>query len=671
VKKERVKKDPIKKDSRKKSLPAKNAGKRNHYTDLAGLAIIILLGIVIYSNSFNCSFHLDDLHHIVDNKNIRDLSDVSAWWSIYPSRPFSMFTFVLNYHFNELDVRYYHLVNLIIHLINACLVWWITLLVFSSPAVKDQEITRHKRALAFFTALLFVSHPLATGSVTYIIQRMASLAALFYLLSVALYLKARMSGKVSAMKVVLFAGSFLSAVLAILSKENAFTLPLMILLAEFFFIRTKKLPVNFRDYRVILLTALLALILIIPLIFRLSVFKPVPANGHPEFVLTPFNYLLTQFSVILKYIQLLFIPVNQVLDYDFPISKSFFGFRTLTGFVVLSGLLVLAVFLFKRNRVISFGISWFFLALLIESSIIPINDVIFEHRTYLPSYGFFLVLTTVIFGLLWKKNKIPAVAILVIVAGINSFLTYERNEVWKDEITLWTDNVLKTPGKARPLTILGDAYRKVGEFDKAMEDYSRAIAIDPRFETPRNGRGSIYFKQGQWQQAINDFSTAIEISPRFADAWSNRSAAYEKTGQWDKALSDINKAIGLAPDFYTAYVNRGAIYWKTGQPDKALADMNMAIELNPGYATAYLNRGLIYMRLKQSDKAIADLTRTIQLDPNNPAGYYHRGLAWESQGAWEKAISDFTQALGIDPNFKPAYASREEAYRKVNGGKSQ
>ncbi len=466
-----------------KKPPGKHT-KPNKYSDITGLAIIILLGIIIYSNSFTFPFHFDDFRNIVDNTNIRNLSDMKAIWNFSPNRPVGTFTFALNYHFNQLDVRYYHLVNLIIHLINACLVWWLTLLIFSSPVLKDNPIVKQKRAISFFTALLFVSHPLATQSVTYIVQRLASMVAMFYFLSLSLYMKARLSDKGNISKTLLFTGSLISAVLAMLTKENAFTLPFAILLVEIFFLRTQKFSINFKDYRVILLiAALLGLLLIIPLKYSFSIFKTIPPTQGNIYPVTSLNYLLTEFSVIVKYIQLLFLPINQNLDYDFPIANTFFEIRTLLSFVVLLSLIILAIFSFKRYRIISFGIFWFFLTLLIESSFIPITDVIFEHRTYLPSFGFFLILTWGIYVLLWKKYKYLAIIIFLIIIGSNSCLAYKRNKVWKDHLTLWSDVVSKSPDKARPLNNLGFAYWSLGQLDTAMVYYSKAIMINPDYYT--------------------------------------------------------------------------------------------------------------------------------------------------------------------------------------------
>ncbi len=662
--KEPLKKGPPRKNSRKQYQKPKKQVKKNKHTDLVGLAIIILLGIIIYSNSFNCSFHFDDNIRIVNNASIRNLADVKAWWGYYPTRPVGMFTFALNYHFNQLHVQYYHFINLVIHLINACLVWWLTQLIFSTPVLNNHPIAGQKKIIAFFTALLFVSHPLATQSVTYIVQRLASMVAMFYLLSLALYVKARLTNKSKQFKYILFTGSLISAVLAMLTKENAFTLPLAIVLFEIFFLRTKKNSIYFKDYRVIiLLVAFLSAIIIIPLTSSLSIFKPIrPSYWGNAYTITSLNYLFTQFSVIVKYIQLLFLPINQNVDYDFPVSNNFFEIRTLLCFLVLLSLIILAIFLFKKYRIISFGILWFFLTLSIESSFIPISDVIFEHRTYLPSFGFFLILSSAVFVLPGKKYQNIAIIVLVIITGANSVLTYARNKVWKNEITLWSDVISKTPNKTRPLYNLGVAYGNLGQWDKAITDYTKAIEIDPKFKSAYSNRGIAYGNLRQLDKAIADCSKAIEIDPEFTDAYSNRGVSYGNFGQWDKAISDYSKAIEIDPKYAVAYANRGVAYFNLGQLDKAIADCSKAIEIDPKYAKAYYNRGNVNKNLKQWNKAITDYSSAIEINPDYIDAYVNRGVAFRNLGQWEKAIADYSRAIGIDPNSTDAYSNRGNIY---------
>ena len=679
--------------------PLKNNKKRG-FSNLAGILILILLGIIIYSNSFKCSFQFDDLHQIVNNTKIRNLADLSGIWNSSANRPVSFLSFAINYHFNQLDVRYWHFVNLAIHLFNAMLVWWLTLLIFSSPVMKDQKISEHKKVIAFMTALLFLSHPLATQSVTYIVQRMTSMVTLFYLLSIVLYVKARLTNKGVIAKILLSSGSFLSLFLAMRTKENAFTLPFAILLVEFFFIRTGKLSINFRDYRVILLTALfLIVLLLIPLRYSLNIFKPILPTGHPESVLTPYYYLLTQFRVIVKYIQLLLLPVGLNLDYDFPVSTSFFQIHTFLSFLFLAFLIILGIYLFKKLRILSFGIFWFFITLTVESGIIPINDVIVEHRTYLPSFGFFLIIICSLYLLFRVKYQFLATGILIILAGLNSYLTYERNKVWKDDLTLWTDVVSKSPHKARAITNLGIAYANRGQWESAIEEYSRAIQLDPKFPITLisrglayrsvgqldkaiadytnaikidstnsisfNDRGICYIDQGETEKAIVDFTRAIVLDPAFTDAYSNRSASYQNTGELDKAIVDIDKAISLHPGHYQSISNRGAIFEKMNQPDQAIADYSKAIELKPDFAKAYVNRASVYERSGLVDKALADYSRAIEIEPNYIEAWFNRGVIYAHLGQREKAIENYSQVIKLNPNNSLGYYNRGLTYGKM------
>ena len=403
------------KDSKKKQQDIPGAGRRQGKPrqipwSLISILLICLLGIIAYSNSFDCSFHFDDTLTIVNNIAIRDLSNVKAWWSFAPSRPIGFLSFALNYHFHRLDVWGYHLVNLAIHIVNAVLVWWLVMLTMATPVMKAQPVSRHKGAMALFTALLFVSHPLATQSVTYIVQRLASLATLFYLLSLALYVKGRLGEGNKERRVLFFyTGSILCAVLGMLTKEIVFTLPFALILYEFSFIKTGTWKIDIKDRGIQIPVIILVIFVVLFFLnFSVDIFNPIPPllNQGYDYPITAWEYLLTQFSVILTYIRLFIVPVNQNLDYDYPISHSLLEWHTLFGLLSLAGILVLGILVFRRYRLIAFGIFWFFLTLSVESSIIPISqNVIFEHRTYLPGLGFFLVLTGIVFYFLRDRYR--------------------------------------------------------------------------------------------------------------------------------------------------------------------------------------------------------------------------------------------------------------------------
>ncbi len=598
----------------KQNIQTKNQFKIEKYFDIIGILIMILIGTIIYSNSFDCPFQFDDKHNLVDNDYVKSFS-FKAIWNYYSLRVIPLCSLALNYHFGQLNVFGYHLVNLMIHLVNSCLVWWLTLLLFSSPYLKNIPLAKHKKAIGLFTALLFVSHPLATQSVTYIVQRMASMATLFYFLSLALYLKARINGKFNGFAVFLYSSASISAILAFLSKENAFTLPITILIVELFFFRTLKITTKIKDKR-IWIPLVIFFILISFILAQLSfkLIKPISPDEFSDYkVITPQNYLYSQFYVIVKYIQLLILPINQNFDYDIPLSNNFLDGRTISCFIFLISLMAMAVFLFNKNRIISFGIFWFFITLSVESSIIPISDLMYEHRTYLPSLGFFLILISFVFHLFGNKTKY-AFVILTVIICINSYLAFERNKVWKDEFTLWNDAVLKSPNKARPLFNRGHIFDEKNKKMEAIKDYSKAIEVQPKYVNAYYNRGILYESESNIDLEIKDYSKVIELDNSYYKAYNNRA---NLSPNFEMALKDYNKAIEINPKFYQAYFNRGNLLQNNKRNEEASRDYDKAIEFNPGYGKAYFNRGLIKYNAGIKDSACMDWKKAVQ------CGYEH------------------------------------------------
>jgi tetratricopeptide (TPR) repeat protein len=678
----------------KKSVQSAASG---GFPALAGIALLLLLGLGIYSNSFDCSFHLDDKNSIIENPNIQDLSRIDQLYAFNKSRFIPYLTMAMNYQYGQLDVWGYHAFNLLVHLINALLVCWLTLLVFSTPAVRDHPLARHKNAIALITALLFVSHPLATQSVTYIVQRLASMAALFYYASMALYLKARLTEKYGPLKVVLFISSIIMAGLALFSKENSYTLPLAILLMEVLLMQSVSLKQRWTDYRVLLVAgSMLVLALFVYMRFTTAVLKPILPSGGNPYTVTSTNYLFAQFPVILTYIRLLVLPYNQNLDHDVAPIESLFDVRSLMSLLVILALIVLAIRQVRRNPVFSFGILFFFAALTVESSIIPINDLMFEHRTYLPSFGFFLLMSSLVFSLFSESNKRLAMLVLFGIVGINSVLTYQRNKVWKDELSLWSDVVSKSPMKARAYINRGVAHWTAGNKQQALSDYTKAIELNPNYSyAAYYNLGVVQSDFGQWDKAIQSFDRAIQLYPGYYAAISGQAIAYGNSNnpaealkgfqkaielnprdavnffnrgnvrmaakQWQEALDDYSKAIELDPNYLDAYCNRAVVYGNLSQAENAIGDCSKAIAINPSYAKAYNNRAISYYNLGKWNDAIQDYSAAIRLAPTNPNAYYYRGIAYMNLQQWDSAITDLSKVLELNPSNQAAFNSRAQA----------
>jgi len=530
---------------------------------------VICLGTLSYSNTFFSSFHFDDDGYIVNNFAIRNIHGLAAIWNICPCRFITFMTLALNYHFNGLNVPGYHLFNMIVHLGSALLVWWLVLLTCQSPVMKEEKISSHADIIALFAGLIFVSHPLQTEAVTFIWQRAASLAAFFYLASLAFYIKARLTdtpGHTQEYEITFGPGfsyyicSLITAVMAMFTKENAITLPLMVFFYEWCFLKNKNEKLKWAQ-----LFPFLLILFIIPRTMMLTIstrFQELQSITQGPGGISPIHYLLTQFRVMITYIRLLVLPLNLNIDYDYPVYKSLFDIPVLASFLSVTAILYLAKHLFTKYRLISFSIGWFFLTLLPESSILPQMDVIFEHRLYLPMAGYGLFLAAGAYYLLGKNDLKTMVITLSVIIVFYAVLTYQRNKIWNNEITLWEDTVQKSPHKARPHINRGWAYYNQGDDTKAMADYNKAIELNPGIIYPYDDQGLVLAREGRYMEAIAKYNKAIEINPYYAQVYYHRGLAYLKLKNDPQALSDHNKALKTDANYtkaqtdYTASISR-------------------------------------------------------------------------------------------------------------------
>jgi len=619
---------------------------------LIAICLVCVFGLLVYSNSFYTSFHFDDGRYIAYNQSIRNPLDIKAIWEFYPTRFMTFFSLALNYHFNKLDVFSYHVVNLIIHLTTAILIWWFIILIFYTPPVKGSEIAKYAELIAFSGSLIFTVHPIQTQAVVYISQRAASLMTLFYIASVALFIKARLAaeeGGHSETWKIYYVASLVTTVMAMSTKETAVTLPLAILLCEFCFFKSGKalrwgyiIP-----YLVALFVTPMHMISI-----RILDYELVLERREASFPITPWQYLLTEFRVIVTYLRLLLVPINQNLDYNYPIAYSLLKTPILASFLLLLSILAFGVRLFSRHRLISFAIFWFFLTLAPESSILPIRDVINEHRLYLPMIGYSIFVSASLFYLFRKRRIVFTLAILITIIMAYSILTYVRNTVWQNDISLWSDVIQKSPKKARGYNNRGIAYSRINKQDRAIADYTKGLGLKSNIKVKLYfNRGLSYSKKRLYDDAISDFTRVIRIDPFRAKFYDHRAFAYGQKGLYDQAIADYTKALRLNPPLPArTYNNRGVVYGKKQLYDQAIADYTKAIELKPNNSKAYVNRGIAYGQKHLYDQAIADYTKAIELGPNNVKAYHNRGEAYLAKGIQDRALSDFNKAIEIAPN---------------------
>lgn len=635
------------------------------------LILLLIVGTAIYSNSLHSAFQFDDTPFVVDNVTIRDLSDVGAIWrGVLPqhSRFVAFYSFALNYYFHRLDVFGYHVTNLAIHIISSILVWWLVFLLISTPRVKDEKFLEYKGGISFVAGLLFVCHPVQTQAIVYITQRFASLATMFYLLAVCLYLYARLMNNKNFARNFTFLGSVFAVLLGMFTKEITITIPITLIIIELMFLNEGKKVSDLLGWFkkgnawIFILIVSMALF-IIPQQFSFSVknqlFAEKVSNSYDGDIITFGKYFMTQFRVAATFLRLLFVPVNLNADYDFPLSKSFFGFKTIASFIVCLTFFVLGFLIRKKNVLISFGILWFFVTFL--PNFVPRSDVIFEHKLYLISVSFCIVVAALLFKFVEdKKFRLFIICCIVVVF---SFMTYQRNKVWENSFTLWQDVVKKSPNKARGHNNLGAEYIRRGKYDLALVEANKTLDLNAGYYKAYYNRGIAYYNYRLYEKAIKDFKKSIELQPTYHDAYNYLGIYYFNNGEIDRALEHYNKALEFNPNYVSAYNNRGMVYLNKRQFDQALSDFDKALSLDPYHVKAYYNKGNLYFAQGQQDKAIEEYGKVIKLDPGFVEVLNNRGILYLNTGKVDLALADFEKALSIRKDYDRAYYNIGELYR--------
>ena len=635
---------------------------------------LLAIGFLVYSNTLRSAFQGDDFYTIVGNRALWNLSDLSTLWQVFNTRFIIGLSFALNYALGRENVTGYHLFNILVHVLNSFWVYQLAFLTFQTPRIREK--IKEPALLAFLAALLFVVHPIQTQSISYLWQRATSLAAFFYLGSLVCYLDARLKNSWPR-----FCGCLLLAVAGMFSKETVFTLPFAILLYETIFL--KKIDFG-KTQKIFMAVALLASLFIIPWTMlqanerTLDIIRPKAFRVHPQpehflqnmlqmtvtesdATLSRKDFMLTQINVLRTYLRLLFLPWGQNIDYDYPLSHHWTEPATVLSLLLLCALLGTAFFLLKNHPVPAFGIFWFFLTLSLESLIVT-EELIFEHRLYLPMAGFSLFLVTTAYSLLRDRKKTALV--ILGASAVYGFLAYQRNFVWKDEMSLWNDVVKKSPKKPRGYNGRGSIYQKQGDLDRAVADYTKAMELEPRYGHVYANRCSAYAEKELWDRALEDCQTAVRLDPSLTEAFNTLGAIYTNRGLLKEALVPLDKAIELNPDYAVAYSNRGAVYEKMGLLDLALEDLNKAVAFRPNFIEAYNNRGYIYERKGLLDQALEDYNRVLKLNPNAAGSYSNRASVYLKKGLFEQALADADKVIELAPNPR-AYQNRDAILAKL------
>jgi tetratricopeptide (TPR) repeat protein len=607
------------------------------YWLIAGL----LLVVIVYFPSLLNGIGLWDDQEYLNNPYVKDLSPagIVKIFSVYFAgnyHPLALLSLGTDRLIGGGGPFMFHFTNLLLHLVNTFLVFLLV-----------RRLTQNN-LLAIMSFILFGVHPLHVESVAWVAERKDVLYSFFFLLSLIIY-----TSYASRRKTLYYGLSLLFFLLSLLSKGQA-----VVFVAILPFIDYLK---GRKWFSVIILAEKVPFFLL-SLIFAWVAFRAQESAKfvHFEYVSLPERVAFASFGLT-EYLVKSILPIHLSAYYPYPARvngsiPSFYWYYIISLPVVFIG----SYLLFKRSKIYALGLGVFFLCLLPLLQLIPVGGAIIADRYfYVPSVGLMLCFA---FGLLELRSPAIRFALFIPFTLFLSILSFSRCTVWKDNLALWDDVLGKYDHCQVAYYNRGSAHFESKHWDRAIADYSRAIAIDPKYTDAYYNRGIIYGNSGQWDQAIADYSRAIEINPEYAQAYENRGVIYGKTGQLDKAIADCSRAIELDPENAEAYDNRGLAYGYLGQWDKAITDYSRAIEIDAKSAQAYDNRGVAYLNLRQLDPAIADYSNAIRIDPDNAKAYNDRGFTYSLLKQYENAAEDYSKAIEIDPNYTDAYSDRGIAY---------
>lgn len=650
--------------------------KRKHNDYLYLACSISLITIAVYIVALQNNFiEWDDIYYVTDNLYIRSLDTTFLRWAflgfhVANWHPLTWISHALDYAMWGLNPLGHHLTNIILHAINTGIVVLLgyRLLQAGENTTATTDIpgdVNEWRILiaAGVTGLLFGLHPLHVESVAWVSERKDLLCGLFFLLSILVYIsyaqvaetgsaRKKIFSRSSGKKYLLAVGLFL---LALLSKPMAVTLPLVLLLLDWY-------PLNRIQSVKALLHALFEKLPFIALSLVSSVLTVLAQKTSGAMELMDILPLSTRLLIALKslivYLGKMAVPLNLIPFYPYPKHVSILSPEYLSATSLIIGIMVMCMYLSKKQKFWLAAWVYYIITLIPVLGIVQVGGQSMADRyTYLPSLGPFIVV-----GLCTAWGSIKLIRLgkrrsgYGVLIGIFAFclvitlswLTIKQIGIWKNSIIFW-DYVIEKGGEDIPLAYhnRGLTYYNAGRFDKAAEDFDKALALKPDDIDAYCSLGMVYYKLGLPEKAIESFDKAIALKPTYFMAYNNRGLVFMQTGCLVKALQDYDKALVLNPVADQVYYNLGVFYSRSGFFNKSLENYNKALAINPRYADAYTNGGLSYAIIGQYDKAMDYFNKSIALNRSSAITYSNRAELYRKRGDTGHALADFLQACSL------------------------
>ena len=606
------------------------------------LPVILLLTLIVFYPALNNDliYTWDDGLNITDNHLTAKLNSENVKAIFTQSvgnnyNPLPILVFALVRSQEGLEPFVYHLINVILHLVCVALVFWTIKLLTKTPFIIGA------------VTLLFAIHPMRVESVAWITELKDVMFASFYFGAIIAYIKWLRGGK----KISLYLLMVALAVLSLLSKIQAVSLPLSMLLIDYLEKRPIKFSLLLEKTPFFILSAATG---VTGIYFLKTGDSLIMGETYPLM-----DRLLFGSYSLGSYLVRLFAPVNLSAYYPYPHKTD--GMYPILYYItpaLLAAGVIWVIMKFRSNSVVIFGLLFFFVNVMFVLQVVGAGKAFMAERfTYVAYFGLFFIVAAAIQNLTERTKSLsfPVKGAFVIYAGIFCVASYQRCEVWKNSGTLWRDNIKKYPGSDVGYDNLGVYYRSQKQNDKALENYNKVLSINPKYALTYNNRGNIYFERGQDNLALADYDKAIELDAKKVTTYVNRALIYCRKKEYDKAVVDFAKAEDIDSTFEKIYYNRGIYYDLVGQYQEAVDDFTTYLKLVPRDDGIYNSRGVALQKMGKHQESLADFSKAIELMPSEPVYWQNRSYSYNRIGQKEAAIADALKARQLGRNVDPEY----------------
>lgn len=615
------------------------------------LSVLLLAAIIItYSNHWQNAFHFDDSHAVQNNVYIQNIDNIplffkdASTFSSKPSnasyRPIVSTTLALDYYLGKgLNPVYFHLSTFILFLLQGVLMFFFFVKMLNAVSANTPN-----KFISLFAVAFYMLHPSLAETVNYIIARSDSISTLFVVLAFVVYQYSAASRRYYLYLIPVFIGA--------LAKPTTIMFAPMLIVYHILFEQKKDLfAVAKLEWKKLLFIAVPSFIIVLVAYFFIKRMEVSWTPGGYSF----FNYFITQPFILVHYISQFFVPTQLSADTDWSPFQSLAEPKAIIGFLFLGAMIFSIFYLsrFQKWRPVAFGLAWFLLAL-VPTALVPLAEVMNDHRLFYPYVGLSIAVMWAIY-LLFENylKKVPSpvlFAVLLLLLCGYSYGTYQRNEVWRTEETLWKDVSIKSPKNGRGLMNYGLVFMGRGSYDTASYYYTKALEYCPNYSFLHVNIAVLKSSVGDKQGAEEYFKKGIAAGSGEAGNYYFYARFLKDNGRQSEAIDNLYRCIRLVDARMDARYMLIPLLYEQNRLEELKIVAERTLELSPGDATA-----AAYLKMANTGKSKLQVEEEASVNYKTPEEFLNLSLMYYNAADYPKCISAAQKALALKPDYAEAY----------------